>query len=124
LEAVLGDKLVERRPEGHVLTPAGTRALSSASDMEASAATVIRGGADDRPVGLVRINAPPSLTQGFLVPRLAELAVLSPGLDSDASSEFRNVSLERPETDITLRLARPHDGDVIARQVASVGYGF
>jgi len=124
LEAVLGDKLVERRPDGYILTPAGTRALTSASDMEAAAAILRRGGADDRPIGLVRINAPPSLTHGFLVPCLAELAARSPGLDIDVSSEFRNVSLERRETDIALRLGRPKDGDVITKQVASLGFGF
>ena len=34
LEQSLGEKLVERRSEGYVLTPAGTQALAAASDME------------------------------------------------------------------------------------------
>src|ERR1700722_15974689 len=38
LEEALGSKLVERRPDGYVLTSAGNRVLKAASDMETAAA--------------------------------------------------------------------------------------
>src|SRR5262245_61951538 len=81
LEATLGEKLVERRAEGYVLTPAGTRALAAASDMETAIQTLGRAGADDTPRGLVRVNAPPALVHGFLVARLAQVPAQHPGLD-------------------------------------------
>lgn len=59
LEAVLGEALVERRPDGYVLTSAGTHFLVPANEMEAAAAKLIRGGPDNTPKGLVRVNAPP-----------------------------------------------------------------
>ncbi|QDL93325.1 LysR family transcriptional regulator [Paroceanicella profunda] len=124
LEEALGERLVERRPDGYVLTPAGTRILGPASEMEVAAGILSRGGDDDRPKGLVRINAPPSLTQTFLVSRLAKLAIEQPGLDLNLASDVRSVSLERRETDIALRLARPVDGDVYATQLVSLGFGF
>jgi molybdate transport repressor ModE-like protein len=124
LEATLGERLVERRPDGYVLTPAGTRALAPANDMEAAAAVLVRGGAEDRPKGLVRVNAPPSLSQSFLVARLARLSAQHPGLDIDVATESRAVSLERRETDIALRLGRPEDGDVIATRLVKLGFGF
>ncbi|WP_316397176.1 LysR family transcriptional regulator [Bradyrhizobium sp. 33ap4] len=124
LEASLGEKLIERRPDGYVLTPAGTRAIGPANDMEASAAILSRGGEDDRPKGLVRVNAPPSLAQAFLVRRLAHLSIEHPGLDIDVATDMRSVSLERRETDIALRLARPEDGDVIAKPLVELGFGF
>jgi molybdate transport repressor ModE-like protein len=124
LEASLGEKLVERRPDGYVLTPAGTRAIGPASDMEAAAAILSRGGENNRPKGLVRVNAPPSLAQAFLVRRLAHLAMEHPGLDIDVATDLRSVSLERRETDIALRLARPEDGDVIAKLLVELGFGF
>ena len=46
LEATLGEKLVERRPDGYVLTAAGTQALAVASDMETAVQTLVRGGTD------------------------------------------------------------------------------
>jgi molybdate transport repressor ModE-like protein len=124
LEQTFGEKLVERRPDGYVLTPAGTQALAAASEMEAAAAKLIRGGTDDSPRGVVRINAPPSLTQTFLVAPLATLASRHPSLDIDVASDFRAVSLERREADIALRLARPSDGDVIAKFLVTLGFGF
>lgn len=124
LEAALGERFVERRPDGYVLTPAGTRSLAAANDMEAAAAVLVRGGADDGPKGLVRVNAPPSLAQAFVVPKLARLATLHPKLDIDVATEFRAVSLERRETDIALRLGRPEDGDVMAKRLVKVGFGF
>jgi molybdate transport repressor ModE-like protein len=124
LEQTLGEKLVERRPDGYVLTSAGHRALAAANDMETAAASLSRGGADDRPTGLVRVNATPGLTQGFLVARLATLAAQHSGLDIEVAADLRAVSLERRETDIALRLGRPADGDLIAKRLVTVGIGF
>jgi molybdate transport repressor ModE-like protein len=124
LEALLGEKLVERRRDGYVLTPAGARLLAPANEMEVAAARIRRGGDDDRPRGLVRVNGPPSLSQAYLVPRLARLSAQNPGLDIDVATDFRNVSLERRETDIAIRFGRPLDGDVIAKPLTSVGFGF
>jgi DNA-binding transcriptional LysR family regulator len=124
LEATLGEKLVERRPEGYVLTPAGTHALAAASDMETAVHTLGRGNADGTPRGLVRVNASPALSQGFLVSRLARLPLLHPGLDIDLAADLRSVSLERHVTDIAVRLGRPQDGDFIAKPLGHMAFGF
>ena len=124
LEHSLGEKLVERRPDGYVLTKAGARVLTAAGDMEAIAETVDRSSDDGSLRGLVRINAPPSLAQAFLIARLSELAALHPGLDVDLAIDMRAISLERREADVAVRLGRPRDGDVIARHVATAGFGF
>lgn len=124
LEGAMGEKLVERRPDGYVLTPAGTRALGPSSDMEAAASALSRGGTDDQPRGLVRVNSPPSLSQAFLAVHLAKLTIQFPSLDIDVASDVRNVSLERRETDIALRYGKPQDGDVIAKRLSTIGFGF
>ena len=124
LEATLGEKLVERRPEGYVLTEAGTRALAAAGDMEAAVQTLGRGSEDGSVRGLVRVNASPAISQGFLVAKLARLPLLYPGLDIDLASDLRAVSLERHVTDIAVRLGRPKDGDVIAKPLGKMGFGF
>lgn len=124
LEQALGDKLVERRPDGYVLTPSGTHVLALASDMDAAAASLFRGGQSGGPSsGLVRINATPSLMQGFLVTRIATLVGRYPALDIELATNTRSISLERREADIALRLGRPDDGDIIARRLLSLGYG-
>jgi DNA-binding transcriptional LysR family regulator len=124
LEAALGEKLVERRPDGYILTPGGARILGPAHDMATAAETVARGSGSEALQGVVRINAPPALTHGFLVEALAKLAAQHSGLDIDLATDFRYVSLERRETDIALRMSRPLDGDIIARQLLTMAYGF
>lgn len=124
LEESLGEKLVERRPEGYVLTPSGTHALEAASAMEKAAQTLGRGRMDGAPSGLVRINSSPALSNGFLISRLPALAARYPMLDIDLAPNLRSVSLERYEADIAIRFDKPKDGDVIARPLTSVGYGF
>jgi molybdate transport repressor ModE-like protein len=124
LEDTLGEKLVERRPEGFVLTLAGTHTLAVASDMDSASRTLGRAGSDGAPKGLVRINAPPGLTHGYLIAKLSTMAVAYPGLDIDLATDVRSISLERHEADIAVRLGRPDDGDVIAKPVAKIAYGF
>jgi molybdate transport repressor ModE-like protein len=124
LEQSLGERLVERRLDGYLLTPAGTRLLGPATEMETAAANLSHGGGEDKPIGLVRVNAPPSLSQHFLVSRLAKLCRQHPGLDVDLATDFRSVSLERHEADIALRFGRPQDGDVVAKRLLPIGFGF
>lgn len=126
LEHSLGERLVERRPAGYVLTPAGTRALASIGAMEAAAQALTRRGVSDDagPAGLVRVNAPPSLALSFLAAPLARLSMQHGGLDIELASDVRSVSLERHQADLALRLERPQDGDVIARRLATLGFGF
>lgn len=124
LERTLEERLVDRRPDGYVLTSAGTKVLAAACEMESAAAKLSRGGTDDSPRGLVRVNAPPTLMLSFLAAPLAALSARHPALDIDLASDFRAVSLERRETDIALRLGRPNDGEVIAKFLVTVGFGF
>ncbi|OWT77480.1 MULTISPECIES: LysR family transcriptional regulator [unclassified Achromobacter] len=124
LEATFGEKLVERRPSGYTLTAAGQRMLAAAGDMESAVQTLGRGGQDGTPRGLVRVNAPPGLALGFLIERLAVVAGRFPGLDIDLAADVRAISLDRHVADIAIRLGRPTDGDVIAKPLGSMAYGF
>jgi len=123
-EQDVGERLVERRPDGYILTPTGMQAMTVISDMEAAAKTIGRGSPEGTPVGLVRVNASPALAHGFLASRLARVIVRYPALDIDLATDIRAVSLERHEADIAIRLSRPADGDVIARPLVTIGYGF
>jgi len=124
LEESIGAKLVERRPDGYVLTPAGSRTMEVASDMEAAAQTLGRGGTDDGVKGLVRINASPGLAQGFLISQLAKLPVMYPGLDINVATDLRSISLERHQADIAVRIGRPLDGDFLAKPLGHMAFGY
>ena len=124
LETALGEKLVDRRPGGYILTPAGTRTLSLASEMETAANQLGRTKSKFTPHGLIRINAPPGLTRGFLLARLAKLSTRYPELALDMATDLRSVSLERHEADIAIRIGRLQDSTLIARRLVSLSYGF
>lgn len=124
LEDSLGETLVERRPDGYILTAAGMQALEAASEMEQAAQVLSRGLQAGAPSGLVRISSSPGLCGGFLISRLPALAARYPRLDIDLAPTLRSVSLERHEADIALRFDVPQDGDIVARRLATVGYGF
>ena len=124
LEASFNQKLVDRRPDGYILTPAGTRAVAAASDMEAAAGSLGRHNHGDTPTGLVRVNAPPAIALSYLGQRLAKLPAQYPGLDIDFATDMRPVSLERHETDVAVRLGRPPDAHLLARKLVTVRFGF
>ncbi|CAM2157232.1 Transcriptional regulator, LysR family protein [Pararobbsia alpina] len=126
LEESLGDKLVERRPDGYRLTPAGEHALQVAAEMEVAAQNLSRPaiGAPDTLRGLVRINAPPALAQGFLLARLTEITATHPGLDIDLATDLRSISLSRHKADIAVRVGHAVDADLIAKPLGSMAFGF
>jgi DNA-binding transcriptional LysR family regulator len=95
-----------------------------AGHRETAAQSLGRAGPSDAPRGLVRINAPPGLAQGFLIEQLADMPVLHPGLDIELATDLRAVSLERHQADIAVRVGRPLDGDFIAKPMGQIAYGF
>ena len=126
LEDSMGEKLVDRRPDGYVLTARGEVALQAATGMEAAAQLLTRtdrSNAEDVR-GVVRINAPPALSHAFLTAHLAKMTALHPGLDIDLATELRSISLDRRQADIAVRIGRPTDGDLIAKSVGKLFYGF
>ncbi|BCQ29183.1 LysR family transcriptional regulator (plasmid) [Caballeronia sp. NK8] len=127
LEKSVGQKLVERRPEGYALTPAGTHALQVAAEMETAALTIGHAQASDGDAilrGLVRINAPPALCQGFILARLTQITESYPGIDIDLATNLRSVSLDRHKADIAVRVGRLVDADLIAKPLGRMAFGF
>jgi DNA-binding transcriptional LysR family regulator len=122
----MGEKLVERRPDGYLLTPAGEDALEAATEMDAGAQALERQLLSTKEAvrGLVRINAPPALTQGFLAARLATLVETHAAIDLDLATDLRAVSLERRKADIAVRIGQPQDSDMIAKPLGTLAYGF
>lgn len=126
LEAQLEAPLFERMPEGYALTAAGRNTLAAAAAMERAASGIGANAPapDGGRLGRVRVTATPSLAEGFLLERLTGLLAAHPGLDLDLIADRRAISLARREADIALRLARPQDGDLLARRLTGLSFGF
>ena len=124
LERVLGIPLIERRPDGYKLTPAGRNALQAAAAMENAAEALPRIGSASAVAGRVRITATPSFAEGFLIARLRAFCERHPDIDIELITDTRSVSLSRREADLAIRLGRPSDSELIARRVATLHFGF
>lgn len=124
LEATLGRSLMERRPDGYVLTAEGesVRALAEAMDERAQAIRRREGDAAGLS-GTVRLTMTQALADVFLIPRLGPLRAANPALNLEIIVDNRTLSLARREADLAIRLARPQRGDLVGRRLATLGYG-
>jgi DNA-binding transcriptional LysR family regulator len=125
LERDLGRAVIDRQRPGLVLTPFGEATLAEAERMRDAAATVARL-AEARPklAGPVRVTTTGMFATAYLTPALAALRRKQPLIDIELIVDERSLSLARREADIALRLARPKDGTLVTRRVATLGYGF
>jgi DNA-binding transcriptional LysR family regulator len=124
LEATLGAELFDRHPDGYLPTSVGEAILADAAAME-SASRAARARVDRSPglAGTVRISATRLLADFYLVDRLGGLSRRHDTLDIEIVTDSRNVSLARREADIAVRMARPREGDTLARRLGGLGYG-
>jgi DNA-binding transcriptional LysR family regulator len=122
LEERIGARLFDRTPTGYSLTAAGHDLVDRAERMENEALAAERSvlGADQRVGGTVRVNMTEMLATRFVTPLLAGFHDAHPEITLDLSCSNRSVHLGRREADIALRLARPHEENVVTRQLAKI----
>lgn len=128
LEEGLGRSLVDRRADGYSLTADGETVFALADGMDERALAILRqvssqGGREAGLTGTVRLTTTQALADRFLMPRLGPFRARHPGIDLEVTVDSRSLSLARREADIAIRLARPQRGDLIARRLATMGYG-
>jgi DNA-binding transcriptional LysR family regulator len=128
LETTLGQPLFARHRTGLRLNAAGASALGEAAQMELAAGALdaarVKQNAGGSIAGQVRITVARVFADGFLAERLGGLTKQHPGLELEIVATSRNLSLARREAEIALRLARPTAGELVARRIASLDYGF
>ena len=125
LEATLGRALFSRSANGFALNSEGAAVLAEAAQMEMAACALSEGREAQGTIsGLVRITIARVFADGFLAERLAPLHARHPQLEIEWVATSQNLSLARREAEIALRLARPVSGEIAARRVMTLDYGF
>lgn len=121
----LGVRLVERLSRAYRLTSEGERMHARIQEVAAAIDAIARQArsVDARTQRTVRVNGPPTIINRFLAPRLLRLQREQPGLRIELVGESRPASLSRGETDLALRLSRPHEKGIVARRLATIAYG-
>ena len=124
LESAAGARLFDRTPSGYLLSSAGEAVRARVEELESHALAIERQllGQDARPTGQVRLAASDSLAAWFLVPRLAALHTLCPGIRLELVTGNQAVNLARREADISLRLTKPKEPNLIARRLCQAAW--
>ena len=125
LEASLGIRLVNRTPDGYVMTEAGESVRDKAERIEAETQSLERsiGGQDARIAGLVRVTCAETVANHILAAEFASLRRQHPGILVELIPDPRKLSLSKREADISVRLKMPEQHDLLVRRVGSLAFG-
>ncbi len=120
LERRLGTRLLDRTTRHVTPTPDGQayfeRCMSVLADLE-EAEGALRG---HEPSGLLRIDAPSTLTRVFLLPHLRAFLTKYPKITLQLGQTERLVDLVREGVDCVLRVGDPDDSSLISRRLANL----
>lgn len=125
LEASLGVRLLNRTPDGYVPTQAGEGVRVHAERLEQEAMALERavGGRDTRMAGLIRITSVEAVATHILAPCFAALHLRHPDTMIELIPNARELSLSMREADISLRLKRPDQHDLVVRRIGMLAFG-
>ena len=125
LEASLGVRLLNRTPDGYVATLAGRGVREQAERLEAEALSLERnvGGRDTVLAGLVRVTCAETVASQILAPCFAALHRQHPEIMIELIPDPRELSLSMREADISIRLARPDQHDLVVRRLGNLAFG-
>jgi DNA-binding transcriptional LysR family regulator len=119
LEQTVDARLFDRTARGYVATAAGTRILPRAEKIEREVLAAMRDveGEDQRLAGHVRLAATEMLSTRFIAPHLHHFHRKYPEIRLELACTNREVDLGRREADVALRLARPHQDDLVVKRL-------
>lgn len=124
LEDDLSLKLFSRKQHGLEMTEDGKLLKAKAERMEELAFELQRElcTARDRVEGIVRVTTVEDIASVILAPHFKDFRRRYPNIQLQLVTGMRNFDLARGEADVALRLARPTEGDLVARMVGSFGF--
>lgn len=125
LEARLGAQLFRRGTDGFHLTAAGRTLLPEALDAEAALLKGVNAvqGLDREAAGRIRVAADPMTAHFLLAPVLAKFSALYPDIDIELTLSFDITSIEKLETDVSIRHVAQVDEDVVGRKLFPLPIG-
>lgn len=124
LEEAVHARLLERRPNGLVLTAAGREAVAVAEQiahvsesLEARIAAI----GEDLPRGSVRFTAPQWIAERFVIPELPALKERYPDLDVKLVGTNTILNIAQREADLAVRNVKPTQASLVAKKIVTLG---
>lgn len=125
LEAQLGVQLFRRSAGGLHLTAAGRRLLPQALEAEDALRkgfNAVRG-LDGEASGRIRLSVDPMTAHYLLAPVLGQFLSLYPDIEIEMNLSYEIDSIERNETDVSIRHVRDLTGDAVGRKLFPLSIG-
>lgn len=124
-EKVLGVRLFQRHARGLRLTDQGAALIGPARQMQSAAARLQLAAASrqEGEGGTVRITASAVVAHYLLPPIMARIRVLEPQIQLELHPTDRSANLLFGDADIAIRMYRPEQLELIARNLGSLGIG-
>ncbi|WP_371153848.1 LysR family transcriptional regulator [Jannaschia sp. 2305UL9-9] len=125
LEAQLGVRLFRRGAGGLALSAAGRKLLPQALEAETALRqgfNAVRG-LDGEAAGRIRLSVDPMTAHFLLAPILAEFLSLYPDIQIDMNLSYGIDSIDRLETDVSIRHVREVTGDAVGRKLFPLSIG-
>ncbi len=125
LESQLGVLLFERTGRGLVPTATALKLSDAARGMEAGALQLAQtlSGTQTQTSGTVRITASVPVAVQLMPPLLAAMRQTLPDIQIELVSSNQVSNLLRREADIAVRMVRPDQTSLVARNIGQVGLG-
>ena len=119
LEETLGARLFDRSRTGLTLTVSGEKLVEATERIESETLAIRRqvAGQDSRPSGRVRVSVPPILAFKYLTPLFADFARAFPDIHVDVNISNTFLNLQRLESDVSIRVTREVEDDVVGRRL-------
>lgn len=124
-ETQLDVKLLERQPEGAILSEAGRALCALAENTEAELEFVIKEISDTRhelsgPIVLACVDM---MVDRFLAPHLARFQIANPNIEFSLLVGVDTVDLMRGKADVALRVSQGPDESLAGRRLCDFGLG-
>ena len=124
LEAELGSKLFQRSVKGLALTEEGIELLAHCREIQSLIVKIERTVCAEATVsGTVRLALPEGLCLEVLTPQLPQLYRDYPEIRVILNVSSSTANLTRGEADIAVRLFRPTESNLVARQLGTMSMG-
>ena len=125
LEASLGVRLLDRTPDGYVLTVAGQDVHERAERLESEAQALERtvSGRDQRLSGIVRVTCAETMATHVLASCFASLQRQHAEITVELIPDPRELSLSMREAELSVRLTQPNQHDLVVRRIGSLAFG-
>ena len=125
LDAALGVRLLDRTPDGYVLTVAGRDVRERAERLESEAHSLERivGGRDTRLSGIVRVTCAETMATHVLAPCFTALQRQHADIIVELIPDPRELSLSMREAELSVRLTQPEQHDLVVRRIGNLAFG-